>query len=293
MSQPAEAVKGPAEVKPLPTIAPGIYPDISNEDYHRGPGVSKSGLDLIVERSPLHYWDMVLNPDRPKIEPTPQMVMGSAMHKYVLEPLSFDDEFIVAPEGIDRRTKDGKARWAEFQLQAAGKSILEPEQLERVRGMANAVLNHPLARRILENGKAEQSVYWKDPETGVLCKSRPDWQTDGLMADLKSTGDASIAEFQRSIHNFGYHRQAPFYLDGWAEVTGDRHTNFVFIAVESLRPYAVAVYAIDDASIAHGRKELRKALDTYARCLVTNTWPGFGENVTAISLPPWAFKKAV
>lgn len=288
------ATETPSPFPTAPTRAPGVYPDISNHDYHEGPGISNSGLSVLIDYSPLHYWDRRLNPDRPRpSEPSPQLVMGSALHKYVLEPLSFDDEFILEPEGIDRRTKDGKARWAEFQLQAGGKGILSADMLERVRGMANALMNHPTARRLLESGQVEQSLYWNDPETGVLCKARPDWMADVFLVDLKTTTDASLAEFQRSIHNFGYHRQAAFYLQGLSHLFGDKHANFVFLAVESQRPFAVAPYAIDDASLARGRAEIRKALALYARCLETNTWPGYHEAVTAISLPPWAFKQTV
>jgi exodeoxyribonuclease VIII len=87
----------------------GIYAGISNDAYHGGPGVSKSGLDLIA-RSPLHYWTRYLDPQRTPTEPTPSMRLGTAIHTAVLEPGEFAKRHHVAPV-VDRRTKDGKAAW--------------------------------------------------------------------------------------------------------------------------------------------------------------------------------------
>ncbi len=95
---------------------------IGIEEYHAGPGVSKSDLDLIA-RSPAHYRAQKAAPR----EATPAMIIGSAFHTATLEPEKFDLEFAVAPEGIDRRTKAGKEEWAAFEAASAGKTVLKAE----------------------------------------------------------------------------------------------------------------------------------------------------------------------
>lgn len=62
---------------------------MTDSEYFASPGLSNSGMsDLAV--SPLRYWHLHINPDRPVEEPTPFMQFGSALHCAILEP----DEFL-------------------------------------------------------------------------------------------------------------------------------------------------------------------------------------------------------
>src|SRR5438094_594980 len=86
---------------------PGIYDNISNADYHGGPGISNSGLAL-VRRSPLHYRasKLAANDNQPK-ESTPAQAIGTAFHALMLEPELFVRDYTLGlrqsdyPEAID------------------------------------------------------------------------------------------------------------------------------------------------------------------------------------------------
>jgi len=83
-----------------PTFKPGIYFDIPPEEYHAAPGLSHSGMkDLMV--SPLRYWHLHINPDREPVEPTAEMVLGTAVHALALEPESFDQRYIQELDASD------------------------------------------------------------------------------------------------------------------------------------------------------------------------------------------------
>lgn len=69
---------------------PRICDGLSNEDYHSGPGVSKSGLDLI-SRSPAHFRYAKNNPDARR--ETAAFKIGGAGHALILEPDVFRREF--------------------------------------------------------------------------------------------------------------------------------------------------------------------------------------------------------
>ena len=269
---------------------------LSNAEYHALDYVSKSHLDL-VDKSPFHYWDRYINPDRVIPEPTKQMIIGSAFHSLVLEPDVFETEFIVEavdapkrPTATQRNAKkpsnqtlDAIAFWESFGNKAKGKTILSLEDIERLTIMKQRIVEHPAASTILNlSGVAEQSYQWKDEKTGELCKSRPDFHTDDgtLIVDLKTTSDASELGFQKSVHNFRYHVQAGFYLRSIKEAQ-----QFVFIAVETKPPYLVAVYNASTDMINAGNRVADKNLETLANCRKSGKWIGYSEEITTLELP--------
>ena len=267
---------------------------LENADYHRHAAVSKSHLDQVA-RSPLHYWARYMDPKRVQPEPTPAMLLGTAVHTHILELREWDHRYIAAPEGLDRRTKAGKEAWAAFEAKAAGRTVISRDDAELVMAMGRAVHGHPAAAMLLAlPGAAETTWMWHDQPTGLQCKCRPDWlTTDGsLIVDLKTTEDASPAGFKKSIGNFRYFVQASWYLDGIEQATGRRPEQFIFLCVEKKAPHAVAVYAADAEMIESGAKQARMDLDKLAECKASNSWPGYSNQIETISLPAWMRPKA-
>ena len=262
---------------------------MDNAEYHAHPAVSKSHLDMVA-RSPLHYWARYLDPNRVAPEPTPAMTIGSALHTHVLELDQWDANYVVMPEGIDRRTKAGKAEWESFCAAANGRQVLVKAEADLIMKMGEAVYGHPAAAALLAlPGMAETTWMWRDESSGLQCKCRPDWLTnDGsLVIDLKTTEDASPRGFQKSVANFRYHVQAAWYLHGLEQATKRCPEQFVFIAVEKKPPFAVAVYAADADMIREGWRTAERDLEVLATCKDMDRWPGYSEAVEPISLPPW------
>ena len=260
-----------------------------NAAYHRHTAVSKSHLDQVA-RSPLHYWARYLDPNRVDLEPTPAMVIGSALHTHVLELVTWDQRYVTMPEGIDRRTKAGKEAWSAFEAEAANRTVLTKADADLVMRMGQAIYAHPAAAFLLQHpGQAERSYFWTDEGTELECKCRPDWMTsDGqLIVDLKTTEDASPAGFRKSISSWRYHVQAAWYLDGVERATGQRPEQFIFVCVEKKPPHAVAVYAASPEMIAAGALTAETDLARLAMCHETGEWPGYSNQIEVIDLPPW------
>jgi PDDEXK-like uncharacterized protein DUF3799 len=119
-------------------------------------------------------------------------------------------------------------------------------------------------------------------------RARPDIYNDKIIVDLKTTD--SIANFSKSIHNYGYHRQAAMQLDALMILDGKERT-FAFFVVEKKAPYLTACFVLDDAAIEQGRREYYDAALTYHDCIKTGIWPGYEEKFQMISLPKYATKE--
>ena len=128
----------------------------------------------------------------------------------------------------------------------------------------------------------------------MLFRSRPDWLLDdgSVIVDLKTTEDASPRGFQRSVAQYAYHQQAAWYLHGLEQASGICPAQFVFVAVEKKPPYAVGVYAADAEMIKAGWEAAERNLERIAECRAANHWPGYGEDIQPISLPPWMRPRA-
>lgn len=176
-------------------------------------------------------------------------------------------------------------------------TIIDKETYEQITRMVYAVLAHPVAGKLITGeGKAEASVYWNDPETGELCRCRPDfWRRDGIIVDLKSTDDASPEAFGKSVANWRYHVQSEMYLEGMnaafeAGYFPDGYAKpkaFIFLVVEKKPPYAVASYVLDPESATQGQREFRENLTVYAECKKTDKWPAYGDDIQTVGLPTW------
>jgi hypothetical protein len=76
-----------------------------------------------------------------------------------------------APDGIDRRTKAGKAEWEAFTTAATGRTVLPKADAELVMRMAHSVFSHPAAAMLLAlPGKAETTHMWTDAATGLAVQ---------------------------------------------------------------------------------------------------------------------------
>ncbi|WP_052236203.1 PD-(D/E)XK nuclease-like domain-containing protein, partial [Bordetella avium] len=196
--------------------APCVIKGQPIEQYHGGPGISKTGLDRI-NVSPANFYDLTMNPARP---PEPQrkgQLEGQLAHCAILEPEEFATRYAVGPDVI-RSTKEWKAFEAAL---PAGVIGIKPDQRETAMRQAEAVRRLPDVAEALAAGVAESSAYWIDQETGVLCRCRPDWchpagESGVILLDVKTFSDASPHEFSRQIARKRYHVQDAFYTDGYA-----------------------------------------------------------------------------
>lgn len=191
---------------------------------------------------------------------------------------------------------DAQAEWLQNNT---SRTVLTAEQWEQVHAMRDAVMAHPAANALLT-------------------------RANNVVVDLKTCEDASPEGFAKSIANWRYDVQDPYYLDGLREairqskqtsfpwkngkselsaywidpVTGElcrcrpdywkgSPDHFLFIAVEKKKPHAVGVYQLDGESRELGRAQYRADLDLFAKCKANDNWPGYGDKIQKVNMPGW------
>ena len=261
---------------------PAYLDGLPARDYHALPSLSSGGVRKLL-RSPAHY----LVERTREHEPTEAMRIGTAVHTLVLEP-ERSAEVVAMPE-FNMRTNAGKAAAAEWRAEHPDAQAFKPEVFDRIQRAAEAVRAHPAASRLLSDGVAERSLFWRDAAEGIDCRARFDWhREDGGIVDLKTAADASPAGFSRAIGSHGYHIAAAHYWNGAEHVFSASPRFWAFVAVEVEPPFAVACYVLDDASIRAGMEACSRAYRLFRECVESDAWPGYPSTVQAISAPKWA-----
>ena len=261
----------------------GLHDGISNADYHKGKGISSSSLKDVL-RCPAYY--DARKKGIVKQEESDAMNLGTAVHKLVLEPDDFESEIVVSPNFSGKGSVAAKA---EFKSENKGKTIITADQMVKCNGMRDSIMSLPESLAIFNKGKAEQSGYYIDKETGMLCKYRPDWRTDWSLFDIKTTRDASPQKFARTIVDLGYHISAAHYLAGDKETSKTDHEQFIFICVEPEPPYLAVPYVLSEKSLELGYFKRRQALDLIKFCRDNDEWPTYNAGVCQqIDVPNYA-----
>lgn len=224
--------------------------------------------------------------DHPREATNPIFNFGHAAHEKALgrgAPIKVIDG--------NRNTKDVKAAISE--AEAAGFTVLKPEDAERVEAMADAILANALVADLLTtaHGQPEVSMFGIDPDTGRWLRGRLDFLASrSLVVDYKTAGiSVDTASWTRQSWTYGYHIQAAHYLSlavGLDLVDPD--AEFWFIAQEKTAPHLCGVFRLDPDLLAEGHAQVRRAIDLWDRCLTTNEWPGLPTQVQTIRRPRWA-----
>lgn len=242
--------------------------------YDAIPAVRRSDL-WEMRKSPAHYLYRVTHQE----EQTPALLFGIAAHKYILEPGSFWDEYIEVPK-LDRRTKEGRALWQE--IIESGKTPISGDDMDIIRNMDQAIMQHPGAFELLGSGLHEVPIEWTDAVTGEKCKCRPDVITsiDGedWIVDYKTTASCDGSAFERSCRKYGYNLQAAMYTEGVLH-SMFIEARFAFVAQEKTPPYAVRIYRCDPDFVEDGMALFRELIEKLHDCKESGEWPGYEDEV--------------
>jgi len=271
-------------------INEGWFNDIENEQYHKGPGVSSTGLRVLA-KSPGHY-KAYLDEGFPETE---ALLESQAFHTYLLEPEEYSKKYNVI-SGV--RSKKMKEEAAE-----EGIKLITDKQMKNITNWYDAIAEHEDAFKLIASrGNIERSGYWIDGESNVLCKIRPDKLIPGIrtIVDLKTMSTAQRDEvnleinFNRAIANYKYHWQAAYYLMGTSVLEKTEYINFIWIVVEKEAPHQVCVKIADESMLYEGEHNIKMLIHRYGECSHAGVWPKpLYPGIRVASLPEWYYQREV
>jgi exodeoxyribonuclease VIII len=267
--------------------AVGIYNNLDINEYHSEEGISSTGISLILDCPKRYYYEYKESKEETISKKSDKFKIGRAVHLMVLEPKKFDETFYLMHESVNLTTKVGKEAYAQAEIKANGRDILRKGEWEEIVAMAESIKQHSIWDGF-KDALVEQSIFWDGGIYNTRLRARPDIFNEKIVMDIKTTD--SIANFSKSLYNYGYHRQAAMQVDGLKSIDGkDRH--FAFFVVEKKAPYLTACFTMDAASLNYGRQQYLDGAAMYAECMRTNIWPGYAEEVQLITLPSWITNK--
>jgi len=228
----------------------GIYFDLSEEEYHKIPALSASGIKQL-NISGLDFWmSSWMNPRR-KPKETEFLTIGTAYDtriisgrqafaaKYapLLDPSDFPKALKTADD-IKARLKELGAKvggnkpeliarlleWDpnadifdvlldQHQQAHTGKTFLPVDRIEQIEIAAAMIEKHPQLGRLFQGGAAQVSVVWQ--EDAVRMKCRKDYLKPRVIVDLKSFSNPLEKPINQAIASAmatrKYHVQAAVY----------------------------------------------------------------------------------
>lgn len=224
--------------------------ELSNERYHSLAGISSSGLKDARTDPKLYF-----KRDKLMSMPSPALELGSAVHKGLLEPETYnEDKFNLTPLGAQ------KARI----MINNGKVMFD---------------------RYLRNTLNEYSLFVRDD--GLIRRVRMDAydKANGIIYDVKTSKCTDKFSFKDEAYRLNYHLQAAFYTDT-LKLAGFKADFFVFFVIPNENPCKPFAFYATQRFIEDGRATYTEVLENI------KAYKG-GEDVlfNELDLPRWRLEQ--
>jgi PDDEXK-like domain of unknown function (DUF3799) len=276
-----------------PITRAGWYAGISLDQYHApnicaGPAVSSTDLRTCWAKSPAHMQlQWAENPAREARSVTRPLILGSAAHHLLLGESNFKMRYVQQPATYRDKITAQEKSWHNGALYCkawnaaqdkAGKTPITIGELASIVAMSRSLALEPLVNAGLLRGQIEVSGFWKDQETGLWIKVRPDVipTASGDYVDLKTAQDVTTPALQSAIRSRAYHQQGALVWEV-VEALEQPFESFVLMFIETSAPWCARTVPLTDEDLARGRQQNRAMLRRIASCIAANHFPGPGE----------------
>lgn len=276
--------------------------DVSTEAYHKDPcetpSLNPSTAAKFIESCALHAWQEHPRLGGKNSEHTTATTDGTVLHALLL---GAGLEQIAIIDVDDFKTK--AAREERDAAVAKGKCVVKTEDFivaQKAAEVIKARLKNDFGLEM--TGQSEQKLEWTEETTEgpVLCRTMLDHfitnfdhTTEITIFDLKKIRSADPHTCQNQIREYSYDLKAAAHISAMGkicpEAVGRIHYRWLFVEYEP--PHVVTPLYPDGQMRLLGDLKWERACRLWAKCLRTNTWPGYVEQPTAIGPAHWELDK--
>jgi exodeoxyribonuclease VIII len=260
---------------------------------------------------------------------TEAMAFGTLVHKRVLEPELFANEYAILPEKNAANDYDSerlKAMCKEFgekvtgtkrelaerirnhlpdfviweelldEVTAKGLKSLPISTFKKLNQIYEKIMAHEKVGEWIRVADKEKKGYWTHP-SGVVMSFVADaffmFKGVGICIDLKITTHFEPNRFMRNLYESGYHMQAAAYCQAISDIEGQSFDNFLFVTIEPAAPHRVRFLQLDSAAIEAGKVELNKYIHEFKQRSEQNDWSprSIDTQIQQVSLASWDWEK--
>ena len=265
---------------------------ISEDDYHAHPALGSGTIRRLQKGSAHHFlrkqWECVFGADFD----TKALWFGRNFHAAVLTPELFWPKVVVIKRFETYVCKEARDHVKQLKKDNPPDSIfLRFEEEYLLLKMRQAILDHEIISEILNQpGRCEVAGFFKDQETGVECKIKPDKISPSRkwIIDLKTMREINGRAVLSTAIESGWHVQAAHYLEGANAIDGaDSYTKFMFLCVQKSPPFTVACYVCSDELIEAGKNLRKKALLNFKNSFECGRYSDENSGVFNLEKPLW------
>ena len=263
---------------------------MSADFYRKQDGLTQSEINRFAESPALFKYV--------EVERSAAMDYGTALHALLLENRT---EYVVKPAtyGPDEKPWHGAAKECkEWMARHEGRLIFSADQADALESAVRHAQQHELVKHLLAGAQTELSVFGCTQAGLIWGKGRMDcvnFRGDRVqVVDIKTTQDARLSAFSRTVLQRGYHRQAAWYrrlIRQFVEETV-MHEHWL-IAIEAEPIPRVNVWKLATEAIDLGDTEIDDLLEKLADCKSTGRWPDYHDKdvglMGTIDLPKWVY----
>ena len=267
----------------------GIFGEMPMEEYHATTALNSSKMRNIAEYS----CEVAQHDSTVPGEETIHQFDGPIVH-HTFETKETKSKYAIAPD-VDRRTKAGKAEYAEFVegLPVGVRPITQIQHDMAHKCLENA-LSHPESKKFLQHGMFERSYFCELQDVEV--KARPDIDMTHIapsnnfpcLVDIKTRGKGRA---KRDIWNYEYW-SSHMYLQCGLQIMAARKLglevdNYFYLLVEKVPPYQINVVPVDAETIHWSIRATQNLIEQWKAWLDNGCPKSYGLKQKAITTPEW------